>query len=102
MRSKAKTANLGGRIAERLPLHVPSEAQRRYLQRGLAQAGGKLPLFDEIGQEIPRRTIEICIEHGWAEPWIKNRPDWPICRLTAAGYRVLGEEPPANFGRLAD
>ena len=24
----------------------PSEAQRRYLERGLTQAGGKLPLFD--------------------------------------------------------
>jgi hypothetical protein len=98
MGSKAKTAKTGGRIAERLPLYEPSEAQRRYLRRGLAQPHGKLPLFDETGREIPRRTVETCIDHGWAEAWIKNpvQPEWPVCRLTAAGYRALGEEPPAE------
>jgi hypothetical protein len=102
MGSKAKSATPGARIAERLPLHEPSEAQRRYLRRGLGQPGGKLPLFDENGREIPRRTIETCIEHGWAEAWIRNpaRPEWPVCRLTVAGYRVVGAEPLA--GRETD
>jgi hypothetical protein len=29
-------------------------------------------------------------------PWVQNpiKPDWLVCRLTEAGYRVLGSEPP--------
>lgn len=74
----------------------PSNPQRRYLERGLDQPGGKLPLFDRDGRQVPRKTIEACIANGWAEPWTTNpvRPDWLVCRLTAAGYRVLGETPP--------
>jgi hypothetical protein len=78
----------------------PSEAQRRYLERGLVEPGGKLPLFDREGREIPHRTIETCISHGWAEPWFANplKPGWLVCKLTAAGYRVLGHVAPANPG----
>ncbi len=70
---------------------VPSAAQRRFLVRGLDQPGGKLPLFDEAGQRIDPRTVRACIAHGWAEPWTRNpvKPDWLICRLTAAGRAVL-------------
>jgi hypothetical protein len=77
----------------------PSEAQRRYLERGLSEPGGKLPLFDRDGREIPHKTIETCIGHGWAEPWFANplKPDWLVCRLTAAGYRALGQHPPAGL-----
>jgi hypothetical protein len=98
MGSKAKTAKSGGRIAERLPLQAPTEAQRRYLRRGLGQPGGKLPLFDDSGREIPRRTVETCVDHGWAEALMRNpvRPEFQVCRLTAAGYRALGQEPPAD------
>ena len=100
MRTKAKTAKAGERIAARLPAAgvVPSEAQRRYLVRGLTEPGGKLPLFDESGREIPHRTIETCIAHGWAEAWIRNpvRPDWLVCRLTAQGFYALGKEPPGR------
>ncbi|MBV9968706.1 MAG: hypothetical protein JO228_01885 [Xanthobacteraceae bacterium] len=73
----------------------PSEPQRRYLARGLAQPGGKLPLFDAEGREVPVRTIQSCIDHGWAEPWIHNpiRPEWMVCKLTVRGYAVLGREP---------
>jgi len=73
----------------------PTEAQRRYLARGLEEPGGKLPLFDRDGREIPHKTIETCIAHGWAEPWFANplKPDWMVCRLTQAGYQVLGREP---------
>ncbi|ALK08753.1 hypothetical protein [Blastochloris viridis] len=74
----------------------PSEAQRRYLARGLAEPGGKLPLFDDVGREVPLKTIEACVKHGWAERWTANpvKPDWVVCKLTPAGYRALGAEPP--------
>jgi hypothetical protein len=70
----------------------PSEAQRRYLERGLVQPGGKLPLFDADGREVPRKTIESCVAHGWAAPWFDNplKSDWLVCRLTPEGYAVLG------------
>jgi hypothetical protein len=77
-------------------------AQHRYLARGLKQPGGKLPLFDEDGQEVSHRTIEVCMAQGWAKPWSRNpvKPGWFVCRLTAAGYLALGETPPT--GRVPD
>lgn len=71
----------------------PSEAQRRYLARGLTQPGGKLPLFDELGQEYDARTIRACIKAGWAEPWFANplKPDWLVCKLTEAGRAVASD-----------
>jgi hypothetical protein len=73
----------------------PTEAQRRYLERGLVEPGGKLPLFDRNGREVPRKTIESCIAHGWAELWVVNpiKPDWLVCRLTPEGFRAIGEPP---------
>ena len=70
---------------------VPTAAQRRYLERGLDQPGGKLPIFDEEGQEISLRTIESCIANGWAERWFANpiKPDWLVCRLTGRGFKAL-------------
>jgi hypothetical protein len=70
----------------------PSEPQRRYLERGLTEPGGKLPLFDRDGREVAPRTIAACIAHGWAEAWFNNpiKPDWLVCRLTAKGFAVLG------------
>src|SRR5947209_4688770 len=78
------------------PTERPSEPQRRYLERGLGEPGGKLPLFDRDGREVPHKTVRACIARGWAEPWFSNpiKPDWLVCKLTAAGYRVLGSEPP--------
>lgn len=78
----------------------PTEAQRRYLERGLGEPGGKLPLFDRDGREVPRKTVEACIAHGWAAPWTANpiKPDWVVCKLTPAGYRVLGGAPKAGPG----
>lgn len=69
----------------------PTPAQRRYLERGLAQPGGKLPLFDEDGQTVPPATIRACIAKGWAEPWFNNpiKPDWLVCRLTSKGRNVI-------------
>ena len=96
----ARTARRGGAAAPGPEVAAgaerPSAAQRRYLERGLAQPGGKLPLFDEDGREVPARTVAACLEKGWAEPWFANpiKPDWIVARLTAAGYRALGREPP--------
>jgi len=68
-----------------------SPAQRRWLERGLAQPGGKLPLFDEWGQRVSERTIRACIDQGWAEPWFTNplKPDWLVCKLTDAGRAMV-------------
>ena len=74
----------------------PTEPQRRYLERGLSEPGGKLPLFDRDGREVAPRTVQACVAHGWAAPWFNNpvKPDWLVCRLTAQGYAVLGQMPP--------
>jgi hypothetical protein len=71
----------------------PTAAQRAWLVRGLTQPGGKLPLFDRHGQNYSPRTIQSCLVQGWAEPWIDNpiKPDWLICKLTAAGRATLAE-----------
>mgnify|MGYP000498308118 CR=1 FL=1 len=68
----------------------PTAAQLAYLQRGLDQPGGKLPLFDAEGQRYDPRTIRTCIARGWAEPWFANptKPDWLVCKLTEAGHKA--------------
>jgi len=65
----------------------PSSVQRTWLSRGLTQPGGKLPLFDTNGQRVSPRTIQACIDQGWAEPWFANptKPDWLVCKLTEQG-----------------
>ena len=75
----------------------PTEPQRRYLERGLTQPGGKLPLFDRDGRQVPRKIIDACLAHGWVEPWTANpiKPDWLVYKLASAGYRVLGVAPAA-------
>jgi hypothetical protein len=85
---------LDGDRREELPAALrPTEPQRRYLERGLSQPGGKLPLFYPDGRAVPPRTIQACIANGWAEPWFKNpvKPDWLVCRLTMMGRDVLGQ-----------
>ena len=69
----------------------PTNVQIKWLQRGLDQAGGKLPLFDSDGQKISSRTINSCLKKGWAKPWFNNpiKPDWLVCRLTQAGRKAL-------------
>ncbi len=68
----------------------PTNAQLKWLRRGLNQAGGKLPLFDNDGQKISSRTINSCLKQGWAEPWFNNpiKPDWLVCKLTRAGQKI--------------
>ena len=69
----------------------PSPAQRRWLERGLSQAGGKLPLFDGDGRKISPQVVKKCIEVGWAEPWFANqmKPEWLVCKITPAGRSML-------------
>jgi hypothetical protein len=69
----------------------PSAAQRKWLERGLTQPGGKLPLFESDGRKVNPAVIRKCLEHGWAEPWFANptKPDWLVCKLTPAGRAAL-------------
>jgi hypothetical protein len=69
----------------------PTDRQAAWLVRGLAQPGGKLPLFDELGCRYHERTIRSCLERGWAERWFANplKPDWLVCRLTPQGRAVM-------------
>lgn len=68
-----------------------SKIQRTYLQRGLDQPGGKLPLFDDQGQRFKEQTIRACLKNGWCEPWYHNpvKPDWLVCKLTDQGRSAL-------------
>ncbi len=74
----------------------PTRAQAVWLKRGLAQPGGKLPLFDEVGQHYSPRTVRACLDRGWAAPWIGNplKPDWLVCKLTEAGRRAVSPPSP--------
>ena len=69
----------------------PTRAQVVWLKRGLAQPGGKLPLFDDDGQHYDPRTVRACLDKGWAAPWIGNplKPDWLVCKLTEAGRSAV-------------
>lgn len=80
---------------------MPSPVQRAWLRRGLDQPGGKLPLFGDYGKQIDPRTVQACIEQGWAEPWFANptKRDWLVCKLTAAGRQAAGK-PPARLGHI--
>lgn len=75
----------------------PTPAQQAWLQRGLTQPGGKLPLFDENGRRVPIATIRRCLDTGWAEPLFANpiKPGWLVCKLTDAG-RALASKPDAD------
>lgn len=69
---------------------LPTLPELFYLRRGLAQPGGKLPLFDLDGQAVAREVVRTCLKRGWAEPWFANplKPDWLVCKLTEAGRSV--------------
>lgn len=73
-----------------LETDLPTLPELLYLRRGLAQAGGKLPLFDLDGQAVAAAIVRRCLDRGWAEPWFKNplKPDWLVCKLTETGRRL--------------
>jgi hypothetical protein len=87
VKSRNVAENNGG-AAKRSSL---SSVQKRYLERGLSEPGGKLPLFDQQGQRIKDQTIKACIKNGWCEPWYNNpvKPDWLVCKLTPKGRSIL-------------
>ena len=68
-----------------------SQAQRRWLSRGIDQPGGKLPLFDRDGKRVSPQMVRACLDAGWAEPWFVNplKPDWLVCKLTTNGRQAL-------------
>lgn len=70
-----------------------SAAQRKWLERGLTQPGGKLPLFDADGRKVNPQVIRKCLDQGWAEPWFANqlKPDWLVCKLTTSGRTALAD-----------
>ena len=72
----------------------PTAGQLKWLTQGLTQPGGKLPLFDENGQRVSKRTVESCLEKGWVQPWFANpiKPDWQVCKLTQPGRDILKEK----------
>ena len=78
-----------------MPEVRPTGAQLRYLKRGVAQPGHKLPLFDEAGQQINAKTVRSCVRQGWAEPWFNNpiKKDWLVCRLTDSGLAAVRRRP---------
>lgn len=65
--------------------------ERNYLAMGIMQPGGKLPLFDDYGQEINSAIIKSCMKKGLAERWFANpmKPDWLVCRLTEKGRQAV-------------
>jgi len=65
--------------------------ESNYLRMGLNQPGGKLPLFDDKGQEISSKTINACLKKGLSKRWFANplKPDWLVCRLTEQGKEAL-------------
>ena len=69
---------------------LPTLPELFYLRRGLAQPGGKLPLFDLDGQAVGAAIVRRCLDRGWAEPWFSNplKPDWLVCKLTDIGRRL--------------
>lgn len=69
---------------------LPATGELLYLRRGLDQPGGKLPLFDLDGQQVPDELVRRCLSAGWAEPWFSNplKPDWLVCKLTDEGRRL--------------
>jgi hypothetical protein len=91
----ATAAKAAPESAEAKRTAQPNETQLRWLQRGLEQPGGKLTLFDRIGQKVSEQTVRSCIRHGWAEPWFNNpiKPDWLVCRLTESGRTIAADAP---------
>lgn len=73
---------------------MPSEEQRNWLAAGLAQPGGKLPLYDSKGARISASLIRECVKAGWASPWALNpiNEENLICRLTEAGRAAVARD----------
>ena len=89
-RSDAQSFDVFALNDNQLETELPTLPELLYLRRGLAQAGGKLPLFDLDGQTVAAAIVRRCLDRGWAEPWFSNplKPDWLVCKLTEIGRRL--------------
>ena len=90
MRHEARSFDVFALNDNELEGDLPTLPEILYLRRGLAQPGGKLPLFDLDGQDVAAAIVRRCLARGWAEPWFNNplKPDWLVCKLTASGRRL--------------
>lgn len=89
-RSDAQSFDVFALNDNELEANLPTLPELLYLRRGVAQPGGKLPLFDLDGQAVAAAIVRRCLARGWAEPWFSNplKPDWLVCKLTETGRRV--------------
>ncbi len=71
------------------PSNRPTPRQLEWLRRGLDRPDGNLSMFDHYGQRFSDRTVESCVEHGWAETRGQAVRDWQLCQLTSAGRQVV-------------
>lgn len=71
-----------------------TDEQKRWLQTGVDQPGGKLPLFDAKGSRVSADVIRSCVQAGLAEPWCVNpiQSETMICRLTEAGRKAIKQD----------
>ena len=92
MRHEARALDAFALNDNELEGNLPTLPELLYLRRGLAQPGGKLPLFDLDGQaDRAASRAPLPRQRGWAEPWFNNplKPDWLVCKLTERGRRRL-------------
>lgn len=70
-----------------------STAQLHYLLGGVSRIDGKLPLFDENGEQIHQPTIDAVVKKGWAEPVYSKTflKDMEIYRITELGRKIMKE-----------
>lgn len=89
-RHHARSFDLSSLNDNKLEVVLPTISELLYLRRGLAQPGGKLPLFDLDGQDVHVDIVKRCLDRGWAQPWFQNplKPDWLVCKLTELGRQV--------------
>ncbi len=70
-----------------------SAAQLTYLMGGISRIDGKLPLFDENGEQFHQPTIDAVVKKGWAEPVYSRTflKDMDIYRITELGRKIMKE-----------
>ena len=86
---------------------LSGEDQIRIVARYIAQHGGVArmrDLYRALEDEMEGHVLsdqgrsslrffvnEVAVDRGWIQPFDRHNPGW---RLTSAGYRLIGEEPP--------
>ena len=72
-------------------VHDPAVRVAEHVERGHVEDSRDSGRDGGVDAAVVRR----CLERGWSEPWFNNplKPDWLVCRLTEAGYRVLYSKP---------